>query len=485
MLFNSLPFLFSFLPLVILMFYACCFLNSHTLARLALLFASLFFYAYWDARFLPLLIISICFNFLIGKLICFYEETILASLCLFTGLIGNISFLAYCKYLNFFVSSLNSISSTNLILEEIILPLGISFFTFTQIAYLVDIYQQKTIPSEFISYGLFVTIFPHLIAGPILHHKEMLYQFDSPETFRWQTINFAEGWFLFVIGLAKKVLIADNLALIVKPIFDDQIDSVPFIQAWVGAISYSLQLYFDFSGYSDMAIGLGLLFNIRLPLNFNSPYQANSIIDFWRRWHITLSNFLRDYLYIPLGGNKFGEFSKLRNLLLTMVLGGLWHGAGWTYILWGCCHGIFLVINHLWRKLNISLFTWLDKTLTLLAVVGAWVIFRATSIEIAANILSGMVGLNGFILPTSYLSRMPYLKTLGIDFIDLDYSHFHLWHLLVLVGLVIATLKLPNSLFWKNIFTRKPVLLGVTCGFLFLLILSQMSKSSEFLYYQF
>ena len=250
----------------------------------------------------------------------------------------------------------------------------------------------------------------------------MLYQFDSPETFRWQTINFAEGWFLFVIGLAKKVLIADNLALIVKPIFDDQIDSVPFIQAWVGAISYSLQLYFDFSGYSDMAIGLGLLFNIRLPLNFNSPYQANSIIDFWRRWHITLSNFLRDYLYIPLGGNKFGEFSKLRNLLLTMVLGGLWHGAGWTYILWGCCHGIFLVINHLWRKLNISLFTWLDKTLTLLAVVGAWVIFRATSIEIAANILSGMVGLNGFILPTSYLSRMPYLKTLGIDFIDLDYS---------------------------------------------------------------
>ena len=183
----------------------------------------------------------------------------------------------------------------------------------------------------------------------------MITQFDDPSNYRWSSYNFSHGTFLFVMGLAKKVLIADNLFPFVSPVFDKGQTFIPFIQAWVGALAYSIELYFDFSGYSDMAMGLGLYFNIELPLNFQSPYQASSIIDFWRRWHISLSNFLKDYLYIPLGGNRNGEASKLRNLFITMLLGGIWHGANWTFVIWGFCHGAFLVINHLWRKLNVSM----------------------------------------------------------------------------------------------------------------------------------
>jgi len=483
MLFNSYSFIFIFLPLVLGIFYLCCYLKKHEQARLTLLLGSLFFYAYWDIRFLPLLCLSICFNFILANVI--YRSEGFRRIWLFVGLTVNLSFLFYCKYLNFFISSLNYLSLADLSFAEIILPLGISFFTFTQIAYLVDVYHKKAETSGLISYGLFVTIFPHLIAGPILHHKEMIHQFNSPDTFRWSSSNFAQGWFLFIVGLFKKVAIADNLAMLVSPIFDEQMTQVPFIQAWLGAISYTLQLYFDFSGYSDMAIGLGLLFNMRLPINFNSPYQATSIIDFWRRWHISLSNFLRDYLYIPMGGNRFGEVAKLRNLLLTMVLGGIWHGAGWTFVFWGLCHGIFLVVNHLWKKLNIPLSNGIARSLTLIAVMMAWVIFRSPSMETAENILKGMIGMNGIVLPVSYAPHLSYLTDYGVAFAALEYSRFRAENMIGILCLIAVTLWLPNSQFWKEKFHQRPIVLGIACAVVMAFIISSLGTTSEFLYYQF
>ena len=306
MLFNSYIFIFVYLPVVLGVFFTCCYFQLKRAAQLSLFVSSLAFYAYWDIRFIPLLCASIVLNYVFGNLIFQASDKSVGRVFLFFSVTVNLLLLFYFKYLNFFMNSVSYFLPIETNLMEIVLPLGISFFTFTQIAYLVDVYQAKAIPGGWDSYGLFVTIFPHLIAGPVLHHKEMISQFDNPQNYRWSSSNFALGTFLFVMGLGKKVLIADNLFPFVSPVFDKGQTLIPFLQAWIGALAYSIELYFDFSGYSDMAMGLGLYFNIQLPLNFHSPYQATSIIDFWRRWHISLSNFLKDYLYIPLGGNRYG-----------------------------------------------------------------------------------------------------------------------------------------------------------------------------------
>lgn len=469
MLFNSYAFILYYLPLVLSGFYALCRLNLAQLAKYWLFLTSLFFYGYWDHRYLPLLLLSIVFNYLCGKAILLQKSENRRKFLLLLGLIANLSLLFYFKYFNFFISSLG-LSSFRL--EQIILPLGISFFTFTQIAYLVDAYKNKVEKSDFVSYSLFVTIFPHLIAGPILHHKEMISQFNGKEMFQVSWKNILHGSFLFIIGLFKKVMIADYLATLVKPIFENTPDSILFIQSWFGALSYTLQLYFDFSGYSDMAVGLGLLFSLYLPINFNSPYQADSIIDFWRRWHITLSHFLRDYLYVGLGGNRKGKSAKMRNLLITMILGGLWHGAGKTFILWGACHGLFLIINHLWRETKISLPSWAARTLTLLCVIGSWVIFRSPNIRTAFSILKGMVGLNGFILPEMYQ-----------QFISDPY--FHLFELSIVGFLLMIVLFMPNSNELTNRCLKKPVAWAFPFACLFMLCFINLDKVTEFLYYQF
>ncbi len=319
--------------------------------------------------------------------------------------------LGYFKYANFFVENLNHLTGTTLLIGEVFLPLGISFFTFTQIAFLVDAYQGKAKEYSFIHYTLFVTYFPHLIAGPVLHHKEMMPQFARSDTCTINLENVAVGLSVFVLGLAKKVLIADSMGDMATPIFEAvSAGGQPMLfESWLGALAYTLQLYFDFSGYSDMAIGLSLMFNVRLPMNFNSPYKATSIIEFWRRWHMTLSRFLRDYLYIPMGGSRHGKSRRYVNLMVTMVLGGLWHGAGWTFVVWGGLHGFYLMINHAWRNLKQRM-AWSDGgrwsklgagVLTFLAVVVGWVFFRADSFSSAVNLLQGMSGMNGFSLPAS------------------------------------------------------------------------------------
>lgn len=481
MLFNSYAFLLVYLPIVFLGFFSFSKLHLTKAAQGWLLLSSLFFYGFWDVRYLPLLMGSIIFNYGMGSWMLKEQRPQRKKVFLIGGIAADLGLLFYYKYSNFFISNLLSTSQW----MEIILPLGISFFTFTQIAYLVDAYQNKVEKGDFLSYGLFVTIFPHLIAGPILHHKDMIKQFTSLRMYVISWPNIAQGIFLFVIGICKKVLIADQLALYVKPIFDESIEPISFIVAWLGAISYTLQLYFDFSGYSDMAVGLGLLFSLRLPINFNSPYQSDCMIDFWRRWHITLSQFLRDYLYISLGGNRYGKWGKMRNLFITMLLGGLWHGAGWTFILWGACHGLFLGINHVWRDLKLAMPHLLAKALTLLAVTCAWVIFRSPNVDQAANILGGMAGFHGMILPEKYASFLPFLKSFGIIFGELPNSHFKLYDLAMLGLLSAVVLFLPNSNFWAQKFKQKPVAWSVPCAVLLFACFLYLDEMSEFLYYQF
>ncbi len=413
MLFNSYGFIFLYLPLVLIGFFQLARWRRDAAAAW-LAAASLFFYGYWNPVYVGLLLASIIGNYWFGRRIADTGKK--SVLVLAIGV--DLALLAYYKYANFFLDSVNSLAGTHWSLGTIILPLGISFFTFTQIAFLVDTYQGKVKEYNFIHYVLFVTYFPHLIAGPVLHHKEMMPQFARVETYRFSHENLAVGLTIFCLGLFKKVMLADGLAGYVAPVFDAPAAGVAptLIEAWGGALCYSLQLYFDFSGYSDMAIGLSRMFGVTLPLNFHSPYKAVNIIDFWRRWHITLSRFLRDYLYIPLGGNRHGTLRRYGNLFATMLLGGLWHGAGWTFVVWGALHGAYLTANHAWHALRCRLGQnpqqplprpahALSVLLTFLLVVVAWVFFRASDFHSAWVLLHAMLGGNGLELPDAWLPK--------------------------------------------------------------------------------
>ena len=409
MLFNSYEFIFFFLPIVLTGFHLLGREGFHRASMVWLIGASLFFYGWWNPSYLGLILFSILFNYSIGISISNTSDNqLLKKTILIIGVLGNLILLGYYKYANFFIDNLNNLNSSNVILNEVILPLAISFFTFQQISYLVDACRGETEEYSFIHYCLFVTFFPQLIAGPIVHHKEMMPQFAKAAVNKIRSKNLTIGITIFALGLFKKVVLADGISVFATPIFDASEAGVviTFFEAWMGAFAYTFQLYFDFSGYSDMAIGIARMFGIRLPINFNSPYKATSIIDFWRRWHITLSSFLRDYLYFSIGGNRKGKIRRHLNLMITMILGGLWHGAGWTFILWGGLHGFYLIINHGWRafsknrdKTRINLFFgWI---ITFLAVVVAWVPFRSESITSAKNFLQSMLGLNGIGLPVS------------------------------------------------------------------------------------
>jgi alginate O-acetyltransferase complex protein AlgI len=411
MLFNSYTFIFVFLPVVCLGFYAIGYWRYYRLALAWLVGASLYFYGWWDPIYLGLMVFSVIFNYLTGWGLVKVEQKKIRRGLVILGVTTNLSLLGYFKYTTFFVETLNALRGSTYHIEHIILPLAISFFTFQQIAYLIDAYKGKTQETNFLQYCLFVTFFPQLIAGPIVHHHDMLPQFAKPDAFRFNHDHIARGWTIFIIGLFKKVVLADGVAGYANIVFDaaENQAQITFFEGWVGALSYTFQLYFDFSGYSDMAIGIAMMFGIYLPLNFASPYKAVNMIDFWRRWHMTLSRFLRDYLYIPLGGSRKGAFRRYLNLIITMVLGGLWHGAGWTFVLWGALHGFYLSINHLWQSIRRSSGHDLQRTtrsgrvisrlLTFMAVVLAWVFFRAESLDGAFHVLQGMIGMNDFILP--------------------------------------------------------------------------------------
>lgn len=487
MLFNSYVFIFLFLPIVLGGFHYLRTIK-HQYALTWLLLASLFFYGWWNPKYLILIIGSMLANYLFSLQLLKRTDQSVRKMILILGIIFNLVLIGYYKYCRFFVEQFNLVTNGSINIEALILPLGISFFTFQQIALLIDTYHRRCEAYNIVSYGLFVMFFPQLIAGPIVHPNEMMPQLLRPKTTHFNRNYFAVGFTLFIIGLFKKVVIADHLAIYATSTFEavDNHQILTFLEAWCGALAYTFQLYFDFSGYSDMALGLGKLFGIKLPLNFNSPYKAKNIIEFWRHWHMTLSRFLRDYLYIPLGGNRAGVVKRYINLILTMTIGGLWHGAGWTFIIWGALHGMYLMMNHAFRfimapfqiKPNI-IYKSIGWFITFVAVVIGWVFFRSSCLESTMSILKSMSGFNGITSDTSVL-----LSREGT-----------LW--LLFAGAI--TLLLPNTAQFmrhyspalhlqkqNNVLAWRPMMLWAwIIGGMGVVAILQLGQLSEFLYFQF
>ncbi len=514
MLFNSYAFIFAYFPATLCLFF---FLGNKSprIASLWLTIASFIFYGWWSQKYVLLLFISIIINYVVGmKLAEAYADgrADKNKTILMCAVSANILLLVYYKYMNFFVLNFNKAFGCEYQFPEIILPIGISFFTFTQIAFLVDASRGLAKEYNFIHYCLFVTYFPHLIAGPILHHKEMMPQFSNPRTYRFNFDNMAIGLTIFIIGLFKKVVLADNVSGYASPVFDAATKglSVSTFEAWGGALAYTMQLYFDFSGYTDMAIGSSRMLGIKLPINFLSPYKAHNIIEFWRRWHITLSRFLRDYLYIPLGGNRRGKFRRHMNLLATMLLGGLWHGANWTFLIWGGLHGVYLILNHGWQNIRKKfgyhstdttlIYQFICHFITFISIVFAWVFFRSTSSDAAIIVIKGMLGMNGTLLP------LKWVEDTGSNFIvhwmlsngikpalndNLFTGSNEIW---VIALLLCICMFLPNT---SDLFCEKNkdgsqlwlwhpnkiwVTLTIIMGVISILCISDMS---EFIYFQF
>lgn len=496
MLFNSVEYMLAFLPLTFIIYFV---LNKYKLTDLSkkwLIASSLFFYAWWNPVYIFLLLGSVLFNFSIGTWInnILHGEKkggkISPKMLMITGVACNLLVLGYFKYADFFISNANFVFSSQIELLHIMIPLAISFQTFQQIAYLIDSYRGETKHYSFTTYILFITFFPQLIAGPIVLHKEIIPQIENTRNKIFNYKNIAMGLFIFCIGLFKKVVIADTFSVWVGEGFDHA-EVLTFFEAWVVSLSYTFQLYFDFSGYTDMAMGAALLFNIHLPLNFNSPYKATSIQDFWRRWHMTLSRFLREYIYIPLGGNRKGKFKTYVNIMITFLLGGLWHGASWTFVFWGFLHGIGLIINRIWDKLGFKMNSVLAWFITFNYVNIAWVFFRAEKWSDAVKVLKGMFGMNGVVLPEFLADKLSFLSDWGVIFGGIlselkknpmvETTTIYVW----LFGIWFI-IWYRNSVEMKERF--RPSFRAVL--FTILMILAcfcfmTMSESSEFLYFNF
>lgn len=471
MLFTDRAFLFGLLPIVLLLFHGAAAANRRVLLLPILLITSLVFYAQGDLHHLPVLAISIIVNYAIGShLSRMSAGTRWRKTFFIASLLFNLTLLGFYKYTHFVIENFHVAFAINGEAPSPALPVGISFYTFTQIAFLIDIYRGQPQRSTFASYSLFATYFPHLVAGPIIHWRDVIPQFErisrsGVEAARWVVSRacFEEGVLLFAIGLTKKLLLADQLA----PIVDNgwrSIDAISFLDAWLLSLGYTFQLYFDFSGYADMAIGVSLLFGVRLPLNFDAPYRANSIQDFWRRWHITLSLWLRDYLYIPLGGNRAGPARTYLNLFATFLLGGLWHGAAWTFIAWGALHGVACCAQKAWHAAGFRLPHLLGVITTFIFINFTWIFFRAPDLHAAITLVRAMA------TPSTVINE----------------RIFVIWPLL-LVGAILVWLC-PTSTALSQMETRhKTAWVGVATGFALLLafVATNTSVPSPFIYYNF
>ncbi|MFC7737650.1 MBOAT family O-acyltransferase [Roseomonas sp. GCM10028921] len=512
MLFNSHIFILAFLPVALAGFALLRQLTPTWPTRLWLLTASLVFYGWWSLTYLGLLLISLLANHALGQAIgrARIAAPGRARALLALGISANLALLGWHKYANFAAGNLAALTGLDLAIGTVVLPLAISFYTFLQIAYLVDMRRGRGAGYSFLDYGLFVTFFPHLIAGPIVHHHELIPQFHERQKFRLQADNMAAGLAFFSMGLVKKLAIADPVGALATPIFINGF-SPGLIEAWTGAIAFAVGLYYDFSAYSDMAIGLARMFGIRFPYNFNSPYQASSIIDFWRRWHMTLSRFLRDYLYIPLGGSRQGPGRPNLNLMATMLLGGLWHGAGWNFIIWGGLHGLYLLVNHAWNGARgrargagreVSLGILPARALTLLAVLLAWVFFASPTFGIALDVLNGMAGMNGLLQADNALLLSAFLRdgpsgvlarTGGMALLTTTAA------LTLLAAALLLIFAAPNSQSiidgrsaepdepqrWPVLHFRPRPATAAIAAAAFLLALALMADVKEFVYFQF
>jgi alginate O-acetyltransferase complex protein AlgI len=478
MLFNSIEFILVFLPVTLLVYF---WLNKNRLilaGKSWLVIASLVFYAWWNVQYLPLIVVSILINYAVGNVLSKYASSkVLGGVKLIWVLIAGISFnlglLGYYKYADFLLGNLGYFFHEPPAPLGIVLPLAISFFTFTQIAYLVDSFRGKANEYNLLNYALFVTFFPHLIAGPVVHHGEIMPQFAAAANLVRQYRNILLGLLLFSVGLAKKVLLADTFAVWATAGFDHAAN-LNLFEAWTTSLSYTFQIYFDFSGYTDMALGAALLFNIRMPLNFNSPYKAKNIQDFWRRWHITLSRFLRDYLYIPLGGSRRAPSRVAVNLLVTFVLGGVWHGASWMFVIWGGLHGVATLAHRFWHRLGLRMHPILAWLLTFNFINFSWIFFRAQSLDDAFKVLRGMVGMNGN-------------AVLGDDFVGwVGFWGNNIEISLGLFGALLLVLMRRNSNYLLSGIqpgVTRVVAYGLMTAVVLLMLMA--SKYSEFIYFNF
>lgn len=494
MIFSSFSFILAFLPIAAIGFYCLSYYQRTGLTYTWLIAVSLYFYAQWKPEYLLLLATSIGVNYAISHRITVSSDGI-KKRWLFAGILFNLCLLAYYKYANFIVDNINYLANSTIDLQTIILPLAISFFTFQQIAYLVDCYQPVKQPERgFLRYCLFVCFFPQLIAGPIVHHSEMMPQFEHPKI---NVENIAKGLAIFSIGLFKKVIIADTLAIWVNNSFSHS-ESINIIGAWLASFCYTLQLYFDFSGYADMAIGAALLFNIKLPLNFNSPYRSLSIQSFWQSWHITLSRWLKNYLYFPLGGNQKGHIITLRNLLIIALISGVWHGAGWTFILWGLMHAIALVTHRIWQittqHSHHNLPAPIAWLMTFLFVNFAWVMFRADNITQALQIYQAMYDFKELtaILHTEWTHLLNDYQSLqwALVFSDVTNNKLLQWGTLAIAFIV--CLIMPNSQNLIGIHTTAKINITRWSSILILTMMTlsalaslALGNYSEFIYFNF
>ncbi|MEP1471057.1 MAG: MBOAT family O-acyltransferase [Halieaceae bacterium] len=512
MLFNSIEFLFFFLPIVLFGFIALQRLGGYRLVMLWLILSSLFFYGWWNPVYLWLLGLSVTVNYSIGRMLATHVGTRKNAL-LVIGIAFNLALLGYFKYGNFFIETISVLESVSFNFSQIILPLAISFYTFQQITYLVDTSKGLTDEHDFLEYCLFVCFFPQLIAGPIVHHREMLQQFKGLGSAQNNWRNCSIGLSILVIGLFKKVVIADSFALFSTPVFAiaESGQALNASEAVAGTFSYAMQLYFDFSGYSDMAIGLACMFGLKLPVNFYSPYRARNISDFWRMWHATLSRFLRDYVYTPLGGFLCSTRRQRINLFLTMFVGGIWHGAGWTFFFYGIAHGVYVVIHQLWRvkvsgPLGLVGNEWYQRgaqLFTFLIVAFTLVLFRAESLAAAGFVYQGLLNTETWWFSSAYLAT---LKNTNI-FAIAELSGLEINAMLIVFGSVCLAIAacwtLPST--WQLFQTfdvaydkpptgRKAVIQlswapslpwAIFMAFLLIGCCLNLTQVSEFLYFQF
>lgn len=460
MLFSTWQFILGFLPVVLAVFFLIP-VKWRTARKIWLTFASLFFYGYWKVEYVPLLLISIGFNFTIAEWLTRWQGRPAARHILFAGVALNLLLLAYYKYAGFLMGTLGVVVGQEFTRFDIILPLAISFFTFTQIGYLVDVSRDPKLHYSFLDYSLFVVFFPHLIAGPIVRHWEVIPQYAERDL-RANRTDLGVGLAIFLMGLFKKVLLADNAAVYANLIYGSAENGahLDWFGAWFGTLAYAMQIYFDFSGYSDMAIGLARMFSIKFPFNFDSPYRAASIVEFWQRWHVTLTRFLREYVYFPLGGNRRGEGRQVFNVMVTFFISGLWHGAGWTFVIWGLLHGVYLVIAHQWARLRLrrgwEFPHWTYKRacvlVTFLAVMVSWVYFRSPNFIVANDVLASMTGARGLTMsdhiidPANQLGRL--LSAVGVTFVpDATGVEKALYQeaLVIVFGLLLLAWAAPNS----------------------------------------
>ena len=474
MVFSSYLFLFAFLPLVLGGYYLLSRLKNPIYQRLFLIGASLFFYGYFNPSYLVIIVSSILVNYLLASGISRSNGSF-QTVLFWLGVLFNVGLLGYFKYRDFFVENINALFHTSFLLKHIALPLGISFFTFQQLSFLVSIRKGEERLERFDDYCIFVLFFPQLVAGPIVLYSEMVPQFKDPQRRYWNWENVSAGLYIFIIGLFKKAVIADTLALFADTGFASQ--SLGFCAAWATSLSYTFQVYFDFSGYSDMAVGLGKLFNIDLPFNFRSPYQSESISEFWRRWHITLGRALQSYIYFPLGGSRNGKLRTYRNLLLTFLVSGLWHGAAWTFVLWGLLHGLVNALERVFAKPLSHVPHWVRVGCTFLIVNALWVLFRAESFESAAVVYRGMVDLGNL-----SLLQVGYLAVDGFVGVPLALNTAYV--LAALAALTLVCFRAKNSCRMLEDFTcRKGTMWAAAV--LFCVALVHLSRESVFIYFNF